>query len=158
MKTAFFALMFLLTTALCANLAMGDPVSDGLPAPIVKVPTPDSATATPPVLHDPIAQPLEALGDLRQAKRQGWALLAFAVLVMLTRVGVVASQQYKSLAFLAKGHVHLALAAIAAFSLAAYNALALGGSLYAALIAAGGVALYAILPQPKVASAASTQQ
>lgn len=148
MKTSVFAIFAIVVGLLTANIAMAQPVGSGS-AVIVATETAPAAAPTPPVLHDPIAQPLEAIGDLRQAKRQGWALLAFAVLVMLTRVGVVASQRYKSLAFLAKGHVHLALAATAAFSLAAYNALALGGSLYAALIAAGGVALYAILPQPK---------
>lgn len=155
MKTAAIAILFLLLTAIASSIAYAQPTGSG--SDVVAVGSGSAAptaAATPPVLHDPIAAPIEAVSDLKQAKRQGWAALAFAVLVMLTRLGVRASERYKSLAFLGKGNAHIALAATAAFALAAYNALALGGSLYAALYAAGGVALYAIMPQPKPAAAA----
>ncbi len=101
-----------------------------------------------PELHNPITHPAAALSDLQQAKKSGWALALFALLVMFTRAGVHASSQFKSLAFLAKGRTHIVFAAVGALGLAGYNALALGGSLYAALIAAGGALLYAVLPTP----------
>ena len=117
------------------------PLSVGSAGPVV--------SATPPVLHDPIANPAAALSDLQQAKKSGWALALFALLVMATRAGVHASTQFKSLAFLAKGRTHIVFAAVGALGIAGYNAIALGGSLYAGLLAAGGAVLYAVLPTPQ---------
>jgi hypothetical protein len=37
-------------------------------------------------LHDPISDTKAAIDDVKQAKRQGWAMLAFAVGVMLAKL------------------------------------------------------------------------
>ena len=139
----------ILTATASATAQTAPPIDAGLPL----VTDTSAPVAQAPVLHDPVADPISAVSDLRQAKRQGWAALSFAILVMLTRCGGRLSAKHKSLAFLGKGNAHIALAATAAFALAGYNALALGGSLYAALYAAGGVLLYTIMPQPKVTPA-----
>lgn len=114
--------------------------------------TTTTTTTPPPELHNPVTHPAAALSDLQQAKKSGWALALFALLVMLTRAGVHLSAQFKSLGFLAKGRAHFVIAAVGALAVAGYNALALGGSIYAAIIAAGGALLYVVMPTPKAES------
>jgi len=121
------------------------------------------AAVTAAEIHDPMTAPAEALQDVQGAirnvsKKGGWGLLAFMVVVMLTRLGAAYSARYKALAFLGKGYVHLTLATAGVFALAAYNALALGGSMYAALGAAIGAVLYKMhtLPVVKPGAVGST--
>lgn len=113
------------------------------------------AAPLPPEIHDPVAAPVAALQDVQGAirdvsKKGGWGLLAFMLVVMITRLGAAYSTRFKVLAFLGKGYVHLTLATLTVFALAAYNALALGGSMYAALGAALGAVLYKLHTLPEI--------
>jgi hypothetical protein len=148
MKVLSLAVLFFL--GVCTFAVLSTAFAQAVDAPLA-IGSGSSVVDAPqaPDLHNPITHPAAALSDLQAAKKSGWALALFALLVMLTRAGVHLSAQYKSLAFLAKGRMHIVFAAIGALGVAGYNALALGGSLYAAVIAAGGALLYAILPTPQ---------
>jgi hypothetical protein len=93
-------------------------------------------------LHDPISDTKAAVEDVKQARRQGWAMLVFALATMAAKlVGRV--KKWPKLAFLNKGRAAVIVGAVSALVFAAYNALADGGSLYAAGYAGVlGVAAY----------------
>jgi uncharacterized membrane protein YhaH (DUF805 family) len=154
MRTAIFAILFLFFSALIAHVAAGAPSLDAgsgssVILPISPAPTADLPSTIAPPLADPVANPVAAISDLRQAQRQGWAVLAFAVLVMLTRVGTHFSVTVKSLRWLGRGNAHPVLAACAAVGVAGYNALVLGGSMGAVVFAAVSAMFYSIFPTPR---------
>lgn len=153
MKTAAIAILFLLLTAVVSAVAVDaqtpPPTTATTVAPLPIDATAPVANATPPVLHDPVAHPVEALGDLALLKKAGWAAFLFALLVMVTRAGVTYSEKFAWLSFLAKGRTHFVLAILATFAAAAYNVLALGGTIAAALMAALTAAMYQLFPTPQ---------
>lgn len=82
-------------------------------------------------LHDPLKDPKAAIDDVKQAKRQGWAMLAFAIGVIAAKL-LGRAKKWPKLAFLGKGRAAVIVGAACAIVTACYNALAEGGSLYAA--------------------------
>ncbi len=120
-----------------------------------------SGSATTPTkpsdaLANPVDDPLEAINDARQAFKQGWAVGLLAIVVMLTAGLARAGQKWptaKPLAWIAKKKwALLAISGAGLVGAAAYNALALGGSPYAALLAAGGAVLALVMPKAGEAS------
>lgn len=107
-------------------------------------PTPAAPAAAPAdQLHDPVAQPLQALDDLKAAKKLGWGVAIFAALALAFRLlGLAKSVSF--LAWLGKGKTATVLAGAGAVILAVYNALASGGAWMAALGAAGAALLHYI--------------
>lgn len=133
------------------------PVGSGLaPAPIAVVVLPP-ATALP----DPLEHPLDALTDTRLAVRTNWPLAVFMVLVMITKGLAYASARGQSLPivgglakWLSAGKHAMAVAAAGTLAAAAYNTLVTGGTVVAALTAAG-LALVGLMhstTQPKAAA------
>lgn len=96
-------------------------------------------------LHNPVDDPLAALSDVREAKKQGWAFAILAVVVMLVAGFARASVRWPTLPVLSQIAKHktviFAVACLGASAVGAYNALALGGSWYSVLVAGGGAAL-----------------
>lgn len=111
-----------------------------------------SAIAAPPVLHD-LSNPTAVLSDLEAAKRLGWVVLAFAVLVLLSRGVGLLGKDIPKLAWLNTGKWAVVIGGVGALGLAGYNAAALGGSFYAvfgALVTAG-LAFYNAEAKPPAA-------
>jgi hypothetical protein len=95
-------------------------------------PEPTPAAQTPAdKLHDPLHDPKAAVDDMKQAKRQGWAMLAFAIGVIAAKL-LGRAKKLPKLAFLNKGRAAIIVGALCAIMTACYNALADGGSLFAA--------------------------
>lgn len=111
-------------------------------APLDAAPDTGSATVTPADrLHDPISSPAATIDDIKQAKRQGWGVLAFALGVIVAKL-LGRAKSISWLAALSKGRTAVIVGAASALVVATYNALADGGSLYAGLYA-GAVAVAA---------------
>lgn len=112
---------------------------------------PGTALAGPAIeLADPIVAPTDAYADLIAAKRSGgWALALLAGLVMLSRVAARIPGSIGE--WLRTGPRATIVAAVAAISVAAFDALALGGGWGAVLFAAvgAGFALLAPVPTPR---------
>jgi hypothetical protein len=111
--------------------------SGSAPAPVLVdagVPTAAPAAPLPPAdqLHDPTAAPGSALSDLEQAKRAGWSLAILAGLFMACKL----ASSWSVLSFLNKGRTAIIIGTLGALAAGAYNALAGGGSWFAALSAA----------------------
>jgi hypothetical protein len=158
---AFLALgVCTVTTPLVAADPLGSATlttDTGSAAPVA-TPTPastGSAVAQTPAdkLPNPGDDPAKALDAEKAAYKLGWPLAVLAALVMLAKLaGTAATISW--LAWLGKGKAAAIAAGVGAVSAAAFNALALGGTWYAALIAAGGVVLLLIKPhaEPKPAA------
>lgn len=116
-------------TALGVGDAFAQPADAGLVAQDA-----GSASATPTAadkLHDPVSDTKAAIDDVKQARRQGWSMLVFALATMAAKlVGRV--KKWPKLAFLNRGRAAVIVGALSALAFAGYNALANGGSLYAA--------------------------
>lgn len=82
----------------------------------------------------PAAAPTASPDDFHGARRYGWAAIAFLLLVIATRL--VAKLPVERLAFLRNGKNAAIVSAVGAVALSFYNALALGGSLVATVLAA----------------------
>lgn len=141
-------------TATAATVDAG-PVVSGVVVPTAAgsaaiVPATANAPAPEVKIADPVQQPAQALDDLKGAKRYGWAGVVFVLLVLLTRTGMVYSERVSFLKFLGKGQVHSIIAAVSAFAMTAYNALVLGGTLYAALGVGLGTFLYNLVSTPQI--------
>lgn len=161
MKTAFIALMFLLTTALCANLAMGDPVNDGLPVPIVKVPAQDSAAVAtipaPPApvvkIADPVSDPGGWLAEVRK-NYQGGSYLTVTLLILFG--ALIGARRY--IAWLNVGKRVAVVAAVLATLTAVITALSGGAtpsaSLFLNALAGGAALLWTAYTKPYEPSAA----
>lgn len=106
-----------------------------------------SAAATPPPsasVPDPAEHPVQAWDDAKAARKSGWPVLVFFVLVALTKALAYGRDKLAGMpgigwiaARLAKGKAAMIVAGVAALGAAGYDALANGGSLTAALMAAG---------------------
>lgn len=114
------------------------------------VPAAAPATAPEVKIADPVQQPAQAFDDLKGAKRYGWAGVVFVLLVLITRTGMVYSERVPFLKFLGKGQAHSIIAAVSAFAMTAYNALVLGGTLYAAMGVGLGTFLYNLVSTPQI--------
>lgn len=90
-------------------------------------------------LHDPLKEPAAVIDDVKAARHQSWPLAVLVALIAVT----------KSLAFLpgtvgkwfATGKQAMVVAGVLGVTVALYNAVALGGSWYAA----GGAAVVALI-------------
>jgi len=98
-------------------------------------PTDASVDASQAPAAAPVAPAVSAApDDLHGARRYGWAAVAFLLLVIATRL--VAKLPVERLAFLRSGKNAAIVSAVGAVALSFYNALALGGSLVATVLAA----------------------
>lgn len=114
-----------------------------------------SAVTPADKLHDPIANPAASLDDLAAARREGWPVLIFAILLLAARV---VGRLGKSIPFLAKldsGKTAVIVAGVLAVAVAGYNAAALGGSPVALITAvvAAALAYWNSHASPKAATA-----
>lgn len=104
-------------------------------------------------LANPVDDPLAAIDDAGQAKKQGWSLFALALVVMLTAGLARAAERWPTwpvLESIAKNKTVLyVIACVAAMGAASYNAAFDGGSPYAIAYAAGGALLLFVAPKPK---------
>jgi hypothetical protein len=101
----------------------------------VDAPTDASVDASQAPAAAPVAPAVSAApDDLHGARRYGWAAVAFLLLVIATRL--VAKLPVERLAFLRSGKNAAIVSAVGAVALSFYNALALGGSLVATVLAA----------------------
>lgn len=139
------------------SLPPGHP--DISPAPAPETAPQPAAVGAADKLHDPVSAPSQAYDDVKAAKKTGWAVAVFAVLVMLARLAGRA-RNTKALAWLGKGRTAVIVAAAGALLAACYNAAADGGS-WTAILAAGVTALAAYwnahaewAPPPKGTTAA----
>lgn len=96
-------------------------------------------------LHNPVDDPLAALSDIREAKKQGWAFAILASVIMLVAGLARASVRWPNAPLLSTIAKHktviFVVTCLGAAAGAAFNALALGGSMYSVLLAGGGAAL-----------------
>jgi len=99
--------------------------------------TPTAAPADK--LHDPVSSPAAAWDDVKAAKKVGWSVLVFAVLVMLAKLASRA-KGIKIFAVLGKGKVAVVVGAVGALAASCYNAAAEGGA-WTAMLMSGVVAL-----------------
>lgn len=96
-----------------------------------------AASAPADKLHDPLTSPAATIDDAKQAKRQGWTVLAFLVGCVVARTlgKLGAKKGIAWLAWLNRGRTAVIVGAFGAFATAGYNAVADGGSPYAGLYA-----------------------
>lgn len=96
-----------------------------------------SATApTPPVLQDPVANPLGAASQLETLwKSAGWTVALLVGVIFLLELGAWGGKNsgIAWLTWLGKGRVSIVIAGGIAIGLAMFNAIALGGKWSAAL-------------------------
>lgn len=121
------------------------PVGSGLAPPSVVV-APVTITALPPAttLPDPLEHPLAALDDVKMTVKTTWPIAVFAILVMLTKALAYAAASLQSTPivggvarWLAQAKHAMAVAVTGALAAAAYNTLVTGGTVAAAVVAAG---------------------
>lgn len=111
---------------------------------------PDAGSASAPVvtpadkIPDPIAHPAQAFDELKAAKKEGWSIAAFALLLMLAKAAARLGKNVRWLAVLGKGKVAIVIGAVGALAASCYNAAAEGGA-WTAMLMAGAVAVFAHL-------------
>jgi hypothetical protein len=156
MKTALVSFVLVLLVGLAAIHADAQTVSDaGAGSAVVAVdagagngsavtPAPatgsGSGSAIAPLpqagdVVDPIQQPIAALSEFQLAKKTGWPLAVLLVLVMVTH-GLAYFETTSVGAWLAVGTRASVISAAGTMIAAAYNAVLMGGTLTAALVAA----------------------
>jgi hypothetical protein len=115
------------------SAAIAAPPADthALPAPALTGSGSDVAPADK--LHDPLAAPIAAFDDVLAAKKLGWPILVLVALILISRVLARVGGVFKPLG---SGKAALGIAAVGTFAITAYNAVALGGSWFAAVTAA----------------------
>jgi hypothetical protein len=101
-------------------------------------------------LHDPIEAPIAAIGDVRAAWREGWALGLLVALVIVARGLGTARRRWPASRLLSwlSGRTALVVLGVGTTGAAAVDAIALGGSWLAAAAAAAGALLALIEPGP----------
>lgn len=124
------------------------------PPPVAEVaPAVGSGSAVKPsdTLADPVDDPIEAVYDVRSSWREGWALGLLAALVIVSRGLGTARRRWPSSGLLRwmGGRPGLLVLGVGTVGAAAFDALALGGSWFAAAIAAIGAALALLEPGGK---------
>lgn len=140
-----------------ASPVFADGSAEVAPAQGSAIATPDagsgSAVAAPAdALPNPAKDPGGALTAEKAAYKLGWPLAVLAALIMLCRaLGTAASISW--LAWLGKGKWAVITAGIGAVAASAFNALALGGTWYAALIASAAVGFALLKPHAEPAPA-----
>ncbi len=131
-------------------------------APAPATPAPESKTTTTVTvttqpsdsIDNPVDNPLAAIDDVRQAKKQGWATAILVTLIALTAGFARASSKWPTAPVLKTINknktVILVVGCLGVCVTAAYNALALGGSWFAVLGAAvvAGVTFVNAQPNP----------
>lgn len=117
-----------------------------------------SAVAAPAdQLPDAVAHPADAITAEKAAyNKAGWPLAVLAGLIMIGRGLGAVSKKWAPLAWLGKGRAAVLAAGGVTLAIAAFNALALGGTWYAAIVAAASAG-FALMrphaePQPAPAS------
>jgi len=108
-------------------------------------------------LDDPVLAPAAAFDDAKALHKIGWPLLLLGCLIMLTKGLRSAGKKWPWawLSWINAGYRATALAGALTVGSAAFNTLALGGTWFAVLVAAGGALL--MLFQPTPATPAPTQ-
>jgi hypothetical protein len=121
-----------------------------------------SAIASPAdQLHDAIAQPTAAFDDVKAAEKLGWPVALLAAVILLGRGAGQLGRKLSWLAWLNKGKAAVITAGIVTVAIAAFNAIALGGTWFAAAMAAASAG-FALLhpvapPQPAPPSDGSAE-
>ena len=103
-------------------------------------------------LHDPTTAPSDAFSDLKLAKTAGWAVLAFAALLMASKVAAKLGSKVLILAKLGTGKIAVVIAGVGAIAAAGYDAALGSGSWTAALMAAVVAIAHYFDATPKPAS------
>jgi hypothetical protein len=110
-----------------------------LDAGLVTAPAPPSAA-----VHDPAEAPLAAWDDAKAARKAGWPVLVFFVLVAISKALAYGREKLAAVPLIGKlalwlstGKRAVALAALGVVGVAGYDKLMSGGSLTSALVAAG---------------------
>lgn len=127
-----YARILIIIALLFPVVALAQPVGSGSAVAL----NAGSASATPAdKLHDPTSSPAASWDDVKVAKKVGWPLAVFAVLVMLARlVGKLGGK----VSWLAKGKAAVIVGAVGAIAASCYNAAADGGAWTATLMAGAG--------------------
>jgi hypothetical protein len=107
----------------------------------------DSATVPADQLPDVAANPAAAISAEKAAyNKEGWPLALLAGLIMLGRGVGFFAKKWAPLAWLGKGRAAVITAGVVTLAAAAFNALALGGTWYAALVAAAAAGFALMKP------------
>jgi hypothetical protein len=104
-----------------------------------------SGSITTGTLHDPIAAPLQSLGDVESAWKIGWPFGVLVAMFLLVEAAAAAGKKWPSfgvLAALGKGRLSVVIAGATAVLAAMINAFGSGG--WGAVIGAAVVAVAAI--------------
>lgn len=109
-----------------------------------------SASTPADKLADPTKAPLAAIDDLKAAKSQGWAMLVLVGLIAVAKLLAFAPGAVGK--WFATGRQGMALAGGLALAVAMYNVVALGGSWYAAGLAALTALVGLLSPKAPVAA------
>ncbi len=147
---AAFLFVFLAMTA-----AVGIGLASVERTPVVTHPAPiattviaapaSSAPVTADQLHDPAIQPVEAWDDAKAARKLGWPVALLAALIMLSRGIGTAGRNVPWLGWLNKGRAAVIVAGVGTVATAGFNAVGLGGTWFAVLMAAAA-AFFALIP------------
>lgn len=113
-----------------------------------------SATTPTPTpaekLHNVVDDPLAAISDARALYKQGWAIFLLGLVVMTTATFARAAAKWPTVSLFAFFEKHktviLVVSGIGATAAAAFNAIALGGTWFAAAYAALGAAFTMVAP------------
>lgn len=123
-------------TATDAGSGSGSSVDKGSAA----APAPTKADALP----NPLQNPVQAISEAKLAQKTAWPLAVWCVLAMLGKALAYGRDKIKGVpllgklaAWLAKGKGAMIVAAVGAVGAAGYNVMADGGTLTAAIVAAG---------------------
>jgi hypothetical protein len=114
-------------------------------------------------LPDPAESPLAAIGDVKLLARAGWAATVFGVLLMVTKLLAYLSSTSLQNApglgavatWLAVGSRTVIVSGLSTVAAAGYNAVLLGGSWAAALLAAGVAVVGLVHPTTATRSSSS---
>lgn len=149
-------------------LAIRDAAEARAEAPVIALTAPHtgSASAVPAMaspaqrpsdeIANPVDDPIGAINDAREAQRQNWALFGLAIAIMVSRGLGTLRSRYPASKLLARmtGRPGLIVAGVGFVGASAFDALALGGSWYAVVVAAIGALLSLLVPEPSTAAKA----
>lgn len=90
-------------------------------------------------LHDPVSSPGGSWDDLKAARKVGWPLAVFVVLIALCKLAARLGGKWK---LLGAGKVAVVIGAVGAVAASCYNAAADGGAWTATLMAGAGALLH----------------
>jgi hypothetical protein len=145
-----------------AGVSLVEPFDAGVaPSVTVNAGSGSVVTVSPSAtLPNPAEHPMQALDEAKLARKVGWPLAVFAVLVMLSKALAYGRDKLKATPLLGKAAVWLStgkravlVAGFATVAAAGYDILAAGGSLVAALFAASMAVAGAIHSTTKGAAA-----